>query len=137
MLTGSACQLLRAHVLSPHQLPCFLTTRPRQLKYKPTPHRINSSQGGQSGPRTLARKCRILWENLLKVRQSLGLAGSVPVTAREDESEEAALQRRLRESARVEERVIQIYNEKEFQQQLEEVSFMHLHLIVGTSSRTH
>lgn len=80
----------------------------------------------------------ILWENLLKVRQSLGLAGSVPVTAREDESEEAALQRRLRESARVEERVIQIYNEKEFQQQLEEVSWMmHLHLIVGTSFSTH
>ena len=53
---------------------------------------------------------------------SWALAGSVSVTAREDESKEAALERRLRESARVEERVIQIFNEKEFHQQLEEVS---------------
>ena len=40
---------------------------------------------------------------------------------REDETPEQALQRRLKESARVEERVTQIYSAKDFQQKLEKV----------------
>lgn len=50
------------------------------------------------------------------------MSGSVSVTAQEKETGEEGLQRRLKESARVEERVVQIYNEADFQQQLEEVS---------------
>lgn len=44
------------------------------------------------------------------------------MTTQEKETSEEGLQRRLKESAQVEERVIQIYNERDFQQQLEEVS---------------
>ena len=47
--------------------------------------------------------------------------GDTAVQAREDESAEEALQRRLKESARVEERVVQIYTADDFQKQLEEV----------------
>lgn len=50
------------------------------------------------------------------------LAGSASVSAGGNESNQEALQRRLRESAQVEERVVQIYSEQEFHQQLEEVT---------------
>jgi hypothetical protein len=40
------------------------------------------------------------------------------------ESKEEAYQRRLRESARVDERVHVIYNEQEFREQIEKVSFL-------------
>ena len=43
------------------------------------------------------------------------------ITAKESETPEQALQRRMKESARVEERVTQIYTAQDFQHQLEQV----------------
>ena len=50
-----------------------------------------------------------------------GAAAGAAVTAREHENAEEALQRRLKESARVEERVIQIYTAQDFDRELQEV----------------
>ena len=50
-----------------------------------------------------------------------GAVAGAAVTAREHESAEEALQRRLKESARVEERVIQIYAAQDFDRELQEV----------------
>ena len=47
------------------------------------------------------------------------------ITAKESETPEQALQRRMKESARVEERVTQIYTAQDFQHQLEQV-LLHL-----------
>ena len=52
---------------------------------------------------------------------SSGAAAGAAVTAREHESAEEALQRRLKESARVEERVNQIYTAQDFDRELQEV----------------
>lgn len=49
------------------------------------------------------------------------------MTARENESAEVALQRRLKESARVEERVIQIYTAEDFNRELQEVCMLDRH----------
>ncbi len=50
-----------------------------------------------------------------------GAAAGAAVTAREHENAEEALQRRLKESARVEERVTQIYTAQDFDRELQEV----------------
>ena len=52
--------------------------------------------------------------------------------AKESETPEQALQRRLKESARVEERVIQIYTAEDFQYHLEQV---HLPQSTAVSSK--
>lgn len=123
MLMGATSPLLRAqHGLLPHRAPCFSTVRPRQPKYRPTQtvHRINSSQGGQSGLACTPYPCLPQICERLDTRQ-IGCTGSASITARENESKEVALERMIQESARVEEQVIQIFNHQEFQQQLEEV----------------
>lgn len=78
----------------PHPSRSFTSVRPKVLRHYRASVRAQSDQAGA--------------------------AAGAAVTAREHESSEEALQRRLKESARVEERVIQIYTAQDFDRELQE-----------------
>lgn len=94
--TGVNLQRLPQGVLHRHERQCFTSVRPKRHAHYRASVR---AEGGHS---------------------QAGASATAAVTARENQSDEEALQRRLKESARVEERVIQIYTAKEFDHELQE-----------------